>query len=371
MTSLRLQNHQPILNASDLNQSLSQFDCIVDVRTPAEFELDHIPGAINLPVLENEERILIGTMYKQESPFAAKKLGAVLVAKNIARHIEQHFLNQAHEWRPLVYCWRGGERSGAFTHILQRIGWKPKQLLGGYQAFRRQVIADLEQWAKSCRFHVICGSTGSGKTFLLNTLFKKGAQVLDLEALAVHRGSVLGGLPDQSQPSQKAFETALWDQLRSFDLNRPIWVESESKKVGGLHIPDALMEMIRLGHCYEINASRTGRVGWLMHDYAHLLKNTTELNRLLGLLLSRHGKTQIEEWRTLAHEKQFAELVEGLLAKHYDPSYLGSIERNFANFKNRQCFNLNPINQAEFEILAETLIRESLARPAVIERVFS
>ena len=247
-----------ILRSEQFLSELDQFDLVIDVRSPAEFALDHIPGAVNYPVLNNEERATVGTLYKQESPFAAKKLGAALVSKNIATHLENHFLEFPREWRPLIYCWRGGERSGAFTHILNHIGWKAKQLEGGYQGFRRTVIDGLDQMANQFSFQVICGMTGSGKTRVLQEIATLGAQILDLEGLAVHRGSVLGNEPNNDQPSQKGFETALWNALRSLDPAKPVYVESESKKVGGLHIPDALMEKIRNGACIELRSSAQG-----------------------------------------------------------------------------------------------------------------
>ena len=217
-----------ILKLDQFLSELDRFDLVIDVRSPAEFALDHIPGAVNYPVLDNDERAKIGTLYKQVSPFAAKKLGAALESKNIATHLENHLLELPREWRPLIYCWRGGERSGAFTHILNRIGWKALQLEGGYQGFRRTVIDDLEEAAKQFSFQVICGMTGSGKTRVLQEAQNYGAQILDLEALAIHRGSVLGNEPNIEQPSQKGFETQLWNALRSLDPSKPVLVESES-----------------------------------------------------------------------------------------------------------------------------------------------
>ena len=274
-----------ILSLEQFLTQLDQFDQVIDVRSPAEFALDHIPGAVNYPVLNNEERVEIGTLYKQESPFAAKKLGAALVSRNIATHLENHFLEFPREWRPLIYCWRGGERSGAFTHILNRIGWKAMQLEGGYQGFRRIVIDCLEQSAQQFSFQVICGMTGSGKTRILQELKALGAQVLDLEALAIHRGSVLGNEPNIEQPSQKAFETALWNALRKLDSSKPVFVESESKKVGGLHIPDELMEKIRKGVCIELRSSPATRVSWLMREYHHFLTDTNYFKQKLTIIV--------------------------------------------------------------------------------------
>jgi tRNA 2-selenouridine synthase len=322
-----------ILKLDQFLSKLDGFDLVIDVRSPAEFALDHIPGAINYPVLNNDERAQIGTLYKQVSPFAAKKLGAALVSKNIAEHIENHLLELPREWRPLIYCWRGGERSGAFTHILNRIGWKAMQLEGGYQGFRRTVIDGLEEDAKKYAFKVICGMTGSGKTRVLQEIGALGAQILDLEGLAVHRGSVLGNEPNIDQPSQKGFETALWNALRNLDRAKPIFVESESKKVGGLHITDALMEKIRNGACIELRSSTKTRVSWLIREYHHFLTGTDNFKDKLALLTTHYGKVQIAKWNEAIDAGNFPELVEELLVKHYDPSYQSSIVRNFPQYR--------------------------------------
>ena len=322
-----------ILDIAQFAQARNQFDAIIDVRSPAEFALDHIPGSINYPVLNNEERAQIGTLYKQVSPFAAKKLGAAIVSRNIAQHLEQSMLDHPREWRPLIYCWRGGERSGAFTHVLNRIGWKAMQLEGGYQGFRRIVIDDLDLAAKQFQFQVICGMTGTGKTRILHELQSLGAQVLDLEGLAIHRGSVLGNEPDSEQPSQKGFETALWNALQSLDPSKPVFIESESKKVGGVHIPDALMETIRNGLCIELRSSLPTRVSWLLHEYHHFLENTAQFKEKLGLLTTRYGKVQIAEWFNQIDAGDFNPLVTDLLVKHYDPAYQSSIVRNFPKYR--------------------------------------
>jgi tRNA 2-selenouridine synthase len=338
-----------------LSTQLGAFDCVIDVRSPAEFALDHIPGAINCPVLDNQERILIGTLYKQESPFAAKKRGAALVAKNIAQHLETHFIAMPREWRPLIYCWRGGERSGAFTHILQRIGWKAVQLDGGYTGFRRQVITELDALAKQCHFQVICGMTGSGKTRVLHELKLQGEQVLDLEGLANHRGSVLGGDPIEPQPTQKAFETRLWNALCSMDPERVIYVESESKKVGGVHVPDLLMERIRDGKCIEVRASNATRVAWLMREYRHFLSDTPALEHKLQMLNARYGKETITAWCHQAREGRFTDLVHDLLLTHYDPSYQSSIERNFPRYDAEQSVFLDSDSDADFAKVASAI----------------
>lgn len=345
-----------IFGIEKLASSLGEFDAIIDVRSPAEFALDHIPGAINLPVLNNEERIEIGTLYKQVSPFAAKKLGAAYVSRNIAKHLEHSLFDFPREWRPLIYCWRGGERSGAFTHILNRIGWKALQLQSGYQGFRRVVIDGLDQAAKNFSFQVIAGMTGSGKTRILQEIGALGEQILDLEGLAIHRGSVLGNEPNIEQPSQKGFETNLWNALNSLDPSKIVFVESESKKVGGLHIPDPLMERIRGGQCIEIRSRTSTRVSWLLREYEHFLSSPESFKEKLSLLTSRYGKVQIEKWHQAIDAAEFASLVEELLVLHYDPSYQASIIRNFPSYREDHFVQLEDDSDEAFAKTAKDLI---------------
>src|SRR5574341_2585405 len=205
--------------------NFKQFDTIIDVRSPAEYAEDHIPGAISAPVLDDAERAQVGTLYKQVSPFDAKKIGAALVAKNIAEHVGHQFRDKPKTWRPLVYCWRGGKRSGSMAHILKEIGWNAETLEGGYKAYRRWVVAQLQSVPTSLEFIVIHGPTGSGKSRFLAALRRAGAQALDLEDLAAHRGSVLGNLPDRPQPAQKMFESLLLKELQGLDPSRALYVE--------------------------------------------------------------------------------------------------------------------------------------------------
>ncbi|WP_114653001.1 tRNA 2-selenouridine(34) synthase MnmH [Polynucleobacter necessarius] len=352
-----MQSSNPhILSIEKLASSLDQFDAIIDVRSPAEFALDHIPGAINLPVLSNDECIEIGTLYKQVSPFAAKKLGAAYVSRNIANHLENSLIDFSREWRPLIYCWRGGERSGAFTHILNRIGWKAMQLQSGYQGFRRVVIDGLDQAAKDFSFQVIAGMTGSGKTRILQEIGLLGQQILDLEGLAIHRGSVLGNEPNIEQPSQKSFETNLWNALNQLDSSKIIFVESESKKVGGLHIPDPLMERIREGQCIELRSTTATRVSWLLREYRHFLSNPESFKQKFGLLTSRYGKIQIAKWHEAIDAGDFESLVEELLVMHYDPSYQSSIVRNFPGYREDHFVELENDSDEAFAKAAKDLI---------------
>src|SRR5262245_9339133 len=255
----------------------SAFDTIIDPRTPSEFAEDHIPGAISAPVLGDAQRAEVGTLYKQVSPFEAKKVGAALIAKNVAVHVENLWKTKDKGWKPLVYCWRGGKRSGAMAHILREIGWEAQTLPGGYKAYRKWVVEQLSLVPEEFDFQVVHGPTGSGKSRLLAALRETGAQVLDLEVLAAHRGSVLGGLPDRSQPSQKMFESMLLNELSLLDRGKPVYVEGESKKIGQLQVPEALIARMRASPCVRLETDTEVRVTLLLQEYDFFLENRESL----------------------------------------------------------------------------------------------
>ena len=306
--------------------NFKRFDAIIDVRSPAEYAEDHIPGAISAPVLDDAERAEVGTLYKQVSAFSAKKAGASLISRNIARHIEELFREKDKTWHPLVYCWRGGKRSAAMAHVLREIGWNAETLEGGYKAYRRFVVSQLQSLPPGLEFIVIHGPTGSGKSRLLGALQRAGAQVLDLEGLAAHRGSVLGNLPDRPQPTQKMFESLLLQQLSSLQTETPVYVEGESKKIGELHVPDALMERMRASPCILVNTGVEVRVDLLLDEYRHFLSDREALNKQLDCLVALHGRERIAEWKSIS---DWRELVRRLLVEHYDPAYRRSSNRNF------------------------------------------
>ena len=308
---------------------LHAFDEVIDVRSPGEFAEDHIPGAINFPVLSNAERERVGTIYKQVSSFEAKKIGSALVSRNIAEHLETYFADKPKSYHPLVYCWRGGSRSGSLTHILQKIGFGAIQLDGGYKAYRRHVIAELASLPARLSFRVVCAPTGSGKSRLLQALAKQGAQVLDLEALAAHRGSLLGALPDQPQPPQKHFESEIWDALSQFDVAQPIFVESESKKIGKLRVPEALIAAMRASACIRLDVPLAARVQLLTEDYAHFLHDPEDINNLVAHLTTLRGNEMVSAWQALASQHDWPGLVAALLEQHYDPAYLSSLTKNY------------------------------------------
>jgi len=321
-------SHPDVATVADLHT----FDAIIDARSPAEFAEDRLPGAWNCPVLDDAERVRVGTMYAQESPFEARKVGAALVARNIARHLETRFAGYPRSWRPLIYCWRGGQRSGAMTLVLRQIGWDARQLGGGYRAFRRSVVADLEVLPALHRFHVVCGPTGSGKSRLLRALAAQGAQVLDLEDLAAHRGSLLGDIPAAPQPSQKAFETRLWSALRGFDARRPVFVEAESKRIGRLRVPETLILRMRASACLRVKSATPVRVDLLLDEYAHFLRAPASLTTILDSLVPLHGHEVVRQWQRWIEAADWPTLVGDLLSRHYDPAYSRSVDAHFPGF---------------------------------------
>ncbi|HQR03546.1 MAG: tRNA 2-selenouridine(34) synthase MnmH [Proteobacteria bacterium] len=308
---------------------LFAFDAILDVRSPAEFADDHVPGAENTPVLDDAQRAEVGTLYKQVSPFAARRLGGAYVAEAVGRHIRTRFQTRPKHWRPLVMCWRGGMRSGAMSTVLRAVGWDAHQLEGGYKAFRHQVLADLDAWPAGFDWKVVAGPTGSAKTRVLQALARRGAQVLDLETLAAHRGSVLGSLPGTPQPGQRTLDTRIWQALRGFTTDRPVYVEAESRKIGDLQLPKALVTAMRDGQVHPVEAPLAARVDFLLRDYSYWLEQTEDLCSRLDALRMLRGAQAVARWQEWSVSGRHAELVTALLEEHYDPAYRTSQARNF------------------------------------------
>lgn len=322
-----------VIGAADAMARLGAFGDVIDARSPGEFLEDRLPGALNWPVLDDEQRRLVGTEYKQISPFEARKRGAALVARNIARHIEREVMDKPKSWQPLVYCWRGGQRSGSMAWFLDQMGFRTHTLQGGYKAFRQQVMTQLDTLPAALRFRVLCGKTGSGKTRLLHALRDAGAQVLDLEGLASHRGSVLGGLPDRPQPTQKAFETSIWRDISRLDAARPVFVESESKRIGQLRVPEALMQQMRSqGRCILVEMSDGARLALLLQDYDFFARDPALFCRQLDHLAEVQGHAVVSGWKSAVAEGRIADVFIDLMHRHYDPGYLRSTGANFAGF---------------------------------------
>jgi tRNA 2-selenouridine synthase len=302
-------------------RSRDAFDAIIDVRSPAEFALDHVPGAINLPVLDDAQRAAVGTEYVQGSKFLARRTGAAMVARNIAAHLEGPLIDRDGSFQPLVYCWRGGQRSGAMATVMDQVGWPVTVIHDGYQAWRRQVTAALYDQPIAHRLVLLDGPTGSGKTALLTTLAGQGAQMLDLEALAAHRGSLFGAMPG-GQPSQKAFETRLHDTLSRLDASRPVVVEAESSKIGARVVPPSLWAAMSAAPVIELTVPLAARVAHIVETYAGIAADPDALDKALTRLPRHHAKTSVAEWRAMAARGEIAELAAQLIEAHYDPAYL-------------------------------------------------
>ncbi|HLZ82676.1 MAG TPA: tRNA 2-selenouridine(34) synthase MnmH [Caulobacteraceae bacterium] len=318
------------------------FDDIVDVRSPAEFAEDHMPGAISLPVLDDEERARVGTIYVQESRFKARRLGAALVARNIARHLEEGLRDKPGSWAPLVYCWRGGQRSNAFATVVEQVGWRPTVLVGGYRTYRRRVTAALYDAQPDFRVILLDGYTGVAKTEVLRRLAGLGVQTIDLEGLAAHRGSLFGAFPGKPQPHQKGFESALLAAIDGLDRARPVVVEAESSKVGALNLPPTLWKAMLAAPRIELAAPREARARYTTCAYGDIIADPAALDEILGKLPVHHGKERRAEWRDLAAAKAFTALAAGLMEHHYDPAYERSQRK-----ETRPCVELVSLNDLE------------------------
>ncbi len=300
-----------------------EFDTVIDVRSPAEFAEDHLPGAINLPVLNDEERAQVGTIYVQQNPFLARKLGAALVFRNAANHIEHSLSHHEGGWKPLVYCWRGGQRSGSFTWMLQQIGWRAEVVEGGYRTYRRLVNRFLYDDPLPHQLVALDGYTGTAKTELLAHLKSRGVQVLDLEGLANHRGSLLGEMPG-GQPSQKAFESALAAELCKLDPMRPVVVEAESSKIGSLILPPSLWTALCSAPRIQVHAPIEARTAYLARAYDDILSDGVRLRERLSPLRSHRGHEVVDGWLSLIDAQDKLALTQALMEQHYDPAYTKS-----------------------------------------------
>ena len=330
-----------------------KYDMIIDVRSPAEFADDHIIGAVNMPSLTDNERAQVGTIYKQQSAFEARKIGGYMAAKNIADHIQAHLIKKPAEFTPLIHCWRGGQRSRAFAQICSEIGWVCHVLEGGYKYYRTQILDHLKYLPSQYHYIIIAGRTGSAKTKLLQALAQKGEQILDLEALANHKGSLLGRMSEE-QPSQKLFESRLVSQLLRFDTNRPVFVESESSRIGDLHIPKLLWHEMTLSAVIMVDVQRRQRASYLVEEYPHLLSDQTDLNRLIDGMIYRHGHAETQKWRALMAQNDWLALSETLLERHYDPAYDQSVTRHERPISG--VVSLQKITQSEISKSADEII---------------
>lgn len=346
----------PAVQRQAVVDDLARCDAVIDARTPAEFALDHIPGAINCPVLSDDERCIVGTLFKQSGPFEARRVGGAMVAAHLATYLREVFADKPRDWKPIVYCWRGGLRSGSMVQWLRLVGWDARQLSGGYKQWRKHVIALIETLAPQMDVRVLCGPTGSAKTRILNALSDGGAQTLDLEACASHKGSVLGGLPGIEQPSQKQFETRVATILEAVDPTRPLYVEAESRRIGRLAVPTPLLSRLRESPCIAIDASTNARVDYLLRDYAYLGDQPEAFAFRLGLLRELHSKETIARWQEWARSQTLAPLFAELLELHYDPQYARSQHRHLQRLADARHVEWAKLDDAELAALSARII---------------
>lgn len=345
-------------------QDIGRYAAIIDVRSPAEYAEDHIPGAISCPVLDNQQRAEIGTLYKQ-SRFEAKKRGAAMVAANIATHLSNTFIDKPKDWRPLVYCWRGGQRSGAMTTVLRQVGWDAAQLEGGYKAYRHSVVGALMQVPQRFSYVVISGSTGTGKTRFLKALRAHGKQVVDLEALASHKGSVLGLVPNDVQPTQKMFESRLLECLHQFDPADVVYIEAESRKIGRLQLPDTLVERMRDAQVVILKAPLAARVEFLLRDYDYFTRDVEALEERLAALRPLRGNEVVDQWCSLVRRSEWPQFVEEILREHYDPLYLRSQRARMTGQGDWQTLDIDSLSDVAINVLAANFCRKSHANSKI------
>lgn len=299
--------------------SLLETHCIIDARTPLEFNDDHLPGAINVPILTDAERVEIGTLYKQDGPQAARVRGLELTCHRFPAIVAT--ITEAAMGRPaLVYCWRGGLRSESVAMLLEMTGYPVVKLVGGYKSFRNIVASFFESVSLPVQLVVLHGMTGSGKTEFLLQLPKERYTVIDLEGLAHHRGSAFGSLGLGEQPSQRRFETLLWDNFRKAPLDRPILVEGESTRIGRVTLPGNLHEVMTASTKVWCTVSVDTRVKRLSAEYAHE-EYRQPMAEALERIKKKLGAPQYEELQRKLADWDIPGVAQDLIEQYYDKLY--------------------------------------------------
>ena len=314
---------------------------VVDVRSEKEFAEGHIPNAFNIPILNDAERKAVGTDYKQKGQLEAIKTGFRLVGPRII-----NLINDAEKIAPekelLVHCWRGGMRSANFCHFIGMAKLRTHQLKGGYKAYRKKA---LDSFKNPFQLLVIGGSTGSGKTEILRALAEKGEQIIDLEKLANHKGSVFGGMMMPPQPTTEQFQNELFEDIIRLDLNRRIWIEDESIAVGKIFLPEDLWKRMSISPIVEMQVEKTTRVKRLSDEYGPADK--TEFLSGMQRIIKKLGGQHFNNAREKLMMGAISSTIE-ILLNYYDKAYATGLSKKQDRIKYRMPWNgHDPIRFAE------------------------
>lgn len=318
---------------SPLKDFLDEAGVVIDVRSPAEFNQGRIPGSFNLPILDDQERALVGITYKQNGRNDAVDLGLKLVGPKISTFVSRakEVMGCANHAKAKVYCWRGGMRSSSMAWLFQLAGIQTITLKGGYKTYRRHVLEQLN--IISPHFIVLGGLTGSGKTAILQEMKMNGEQVLDLEEIAQHKGSSYGMLKMGLQPRMEQFENEIIQKLLSFDLSKRVWVEDESRMIGCCKIPDHLFNVMKKSPLIFIEKSMEERVERLLEEYAHV--ESDEFLKATQRIAKKLGGNETKEIMSLIEKKEAKAAVTKIL-NYYDRAYMTSFRQ-----KEQPVFNIN------------------------------
>ena len=329
------------------SETINNFEKIIDVRSELEFEEDAIPTSENVPVLNNYQRKRVGKIYKND-PFEARKIGASIIIKNIETFLKKNSLSKSENI--LIYCWRGGMRSLSLYLILKNIGYKVSILDKGYKEYRTFINNFFVNELGSIKFKILNGLTGTGKTFFLNKL-SNSFPVIDFEKLACHKGSILGDIPEISQPTQKKFESRIWYSMFESQFKKEFWAESESHRIGKLFIPNKLFDKMKKGKVFNLIVPKKIRVNFILKDYKYLLEQKNKLINSLLILKKFIGEKEFRNLKEQLEKKNFNRFVLNLLDFHYDKVY-----KRIQNYRTayRQ-IKLNSIDNCAFEILLKKL----------------
>ena len=329
------------------NDTINNFEKIIDVRSELEFEEDAIPKSENFPVLNNYQRKRVGKIYKND-PFEARKIGATIIVKNIETFLKKNSLSKSQNI--LIYCWRGGMRSLSLYLVLKNIGYKVTILDKGYKEYRSFINNFFINELRSIKFKILNGLTGTGKTFFLNKL-SNNFPVIDFEKLAGHKGSILGDIPGISQPTQKKFESRIWYNMFEYKFKSEFWAESESHRIGKLFIPNKLFDKMKKGKVFNLIVPKKTRVDFILKDYKYLLEQKKKLCNSLIILKKFIGEKEFKKLKEQIDKRNYNKFVLNLLDLHYDKVY-----KKIQNYRNvyRQ-IKLNSIDNYAFKILLKKL----------------